>query len=392
VFLVNRFGRVVQVDDEELADKKIKSGRMRVASDTEIARALAGKELAASADPGSVYYSTVRQSSDGYGMSRDHVKYELAELGVKLSEQFHEQKVGLLYNYPYTILSLRNDVRLCYTMFESDKIPEDWPDLLKSAEEVIVPSKWCHDVFLKAGIPSTVVPLGYDSHTFTYVDRPVPVENNEPFVFIHYDSFNMRKGFREVFEAFRQEFDKSDNVKLILKTNREAAAIPVVKSEFPNIEVIRGALPAAELAALLGRANCMVYPSRGEGFGITPLEAMATGLPAIVPNAHGISEYFNSNYMLEVEVEGKCPALNGRFKSQDIGDMVVCSVEHLRQQMRYAFNNQAEMKELGRQAAEYAKGWTYKHTAERLKAIIEKWQKTEVIKRQDSKYLQVERV
>ena len=119
---------------------------------------------------------------------------------------------------------------------------------------------------------------------------------------------------------------------------------------------------------------------------------MATGLPTIVPNAHGISEYFNAKYMLEVAATEKCPGMVGRFKGQDIGDMVVCDVADLKKQMRYAFEHQDEMRELGLAASEYVKNYTYRHTAERLAGIIKKWQGTEVIKRQDSKYLQVERV
>lgn len=393
MFLVNRFGRVVEVKDETLAEDKIKKGRMRKATDTEIARHLTERETREFAvDPEAVYYSTVRRTPDGYGMSRDHLTVELAELGVKLSETYAEQKIALLYNYPYSVLSLRNDVRLVYTMFESDMIPDDWADLLTAADEVIVPSKFCQDVFKRAGVETTVVPLGYDSRVFTYVDRPVPVADNEPFTFIHYDSFNMRKGFKEVFDAFTQEFTSADNVRLIMKTIKEAPPIPILKSQFPQIDVVRGALPPEKLHKLLATAHCMVYPSRGEGFGITPLEAMATGLPAIVPNAHGISEYFNANYMLEVKATEKCPALNGRFKGQNIGDMVVCDVKDLRKQMRYAYDHQAEMKELGKSASEYVKSYTYKHTAERLKAIIDKWQGADVIKRTDSKYLRVERI
>lgn len=340
----------------------------------------------------SVYYQTVTSSPDGYGMSRDIIKTELARRDIYLNEQFENQKVGLLYSYPNGITQFRTDVRLIMTMFESDKIPEDWPEYLKVADEVIVPSRWCQTVFKKAGIDSTVVPLGYNDKVFKYIDRNIPVENDEPFTFIHYNSFNIRKGFSEVFAAFNDEFKHNEPVRLILKTTDRQTPIPIFKNIYPNIEVITGQVSEQELAKIIGRAHCMVYPSRGEGFGITPLEAMATGIPAIVPNAHGISEYFNSKYMIEVKSDERCPGLYVRFKGQDVGEMVVCDVKDLRKKMRYAYNHQQEMKELGKAASEYVKKYTYTATANRLAEIIEKWQAAEVVKRNDGKFLQVEQV
>lgn len=393
MFVTNRFGRVVEVDEAEVQDR-LKSGEMREANVSEIAGYMAKREeMNRSAKHGStVYFQTVKNTPDGYGMSRDHLKYELVQQQVILSETFADQKVGLLYNYPYGIISMRSDVRLIYTMFESDKIPEEWPDYLNLADEVLVPSKWCQDVFAKAGVKSTVVPLGYNDRTFVYIDRPIPIETGQPFTFIHYDSFNLRKGWAEVFKAFTEEFTPDEPVRLILKTAQNAVAIPILPSQYPNISMITGTVSEAELVNLLGQAHCMVYPSRGEGFGITPLEAMATGLPAIVPNEHGISEYFNGNYMLKVKAPGRCPGLYRRFQGQDVGQMVIADVEDLKRQMRSAYNNQATMKELGQSASEYVKSYTYRHTADRLAAIIKRWEMAEIVKRKDSKYLQVERV
>lgn len=387
MWLVNNFGRVVLIEDEEDAQRRIDSGRMRKATQDELARHMAERE-ANSLTPGGVFYSTVRRTPDGYGMSRDHLKFELSEQGVPLEEVFNDQKVSLLYNYPYSLIHLKSDVRLIYTMFESDKIPEEWPDYLHEADEVIVPSKFCQIAFANAGISSTVVPLGYNSRAFKYMKRP----KRAVFTFIHYDSFNLRKGFQEVLEAFSQEFTHDEPVRLILKTVQEHTGIPIAKGVFPNIEVVKGEFTERELSDLLASADCMVYPSRGEGFGITPLEAMATGLPAIVPNAHGISEYFDERYMLEVKLERTMPALNNRFKGQNIGNMVVCDVADLRNRMRYAFENQEKMGELGMAASEYVKKFSYTNTAAALTAIIKKWQDADVPKRHDSKYLRVERV
>jgi glycosyltransferase involved in cell wall biosynthesis len=45
-----------------------------------------------------------------------------------------------------------------------------------------------------------------------------------------------------------------------------------------------------ELAALYRRAMCLVFPSKTEGFGIPPLEAMAMGCPVISSNAASLKE------------------------------------------------------------------------------------------------------
>jgi alpha-1,3-rhamnosyl/mannosyltransferase len=49
-------------------------------------------------------------------------------------------------------------------------------------------------------------------------------------------------------------------------------------------------LPDEELPSLLGGAECFVFPSLQEGFGLPPLEAMACGTPVIVANRSSLPE------------------------------------------------------------------------------------------------------
>jgi glycosyltransferase involved in cell wall biosynthesis len=51
-----------------------------------------------------------------------------------------------------------------------------------------------------------------------------------------------------------------------------------------------GVVPATELASLYRRAACLVFPSLYEGFGLPPLEAMASGCPVAASNVTAIPE------------------------------------------------------------------------------------------------------
>lgn len=340
-----------------------------------------------------VYISTVCQGGkDGYGIARDKIIDGLKRLDVDISTTYDDQKVGLLFHNPYSVLKMENPYRIVFTMFESSKIPDDWPEYLNGADKVLVPSRWCQEVFRKSGVETTVVPLGFDNNIFKYYERINKRKARKDFVFLHYNAFNIRKGFTELFKAFTQEFQKDEPVKLILKTNLRSIPIPIRQEMYPNIKIIHEELPEKGLVELIKESDCFVFPSRGEGFGMTPLECMATGMPAIVPNAHGISEYFNNDYMYEVNVGSKCPGIYQRYKNQDVGEMVVCDVDDLRKQMRYVYEHQDEALEKGRKASEYVKKWTFENTCIKLKGILEEAFLTKVSDRPTRNILQLSEV
>jgi alpha-1,3-rhamnosyl/mannosyltransferase len=53
---------------------------------------------------------------------------------------------------------------------------------------------------------------------------------------------------------------------------------------------LAGYVPDADLPVLLGAARALVHPSHAEGFGFTPLEAMAAGVPALCSTAGALPE------------------------------------------------------------------------------------------------------
>jgi glycosyltransferase involved in cell wall biosynthesis len=377
-YLINPGGRIVAIDDADY-QKWLNTPGFQVVPPEQLQQVIKERTALAnntsrSIDPAaqSVYLSTVSQGGkDGYGVASGKILKELTTRGVNVSTANSGQKIALLFHNPYSILRLEAPYRILYTMFESDKLPDDWREYLEGADRILVPSFWCQQVFKKFGFESEVVPLGYDDDVFQYVDRPDKRETRENFTFLHYNAFNIRKGFLEVFKAFVKAFSKDEPVRMVFKTTLETIPLPITKSEYPNIDIIRGKMNERELVDLLGRSDAFVYPSRGEGFGMTPLEAMATGLPTIVPNAHGISEYFDRDFMYEVKVASECPAIYSRYKGMDVGKMVVTDVDDLARQMRYIYDHQAEARAKGKAASEYVKQWTWKKTGEHLAKILE---------------------
>jgi hypothetical protein len=59
----------------------------------------------------------------------------------------------------------------------------------------------------------------------------------------------------------------------------------------PGIDQVIGKLSADDESSLYESIHCYVQPSRGEGFGLQPLQAIALGRPTILTGAHGHAAY-----------------------------------------------------------------------------------------------------
>ena len=318
-----------------------------------------------------VYFEAPKhRSHDGYGATSKTIIENLRAFGVRANRVYTGQRVAFVYNYPYALENVKAEYKILYTMFESSQMPDDWGRYLRMADKVLVPSEFCQRVMARQfGVEAEVVPLGYDDTIFTPIERIR--ENDAPFTFLHYDAFKYRKGWDIVLDAYDQEFTDADNVRLIFKTTVDKLP-PLDVSAYRNFEVIHKILTPEGLQDLLSLSDCFVFPSRGEGFGVTPLEAMGTGIPAIVPNAHGISQYFDWQTMEPLEVQPiKARYSNDRFKGMDLGAWYQPTVESVRRAMRREYEKwknspKAEVNPY----CQLAKKFTIEKTAKMLAEIV----------------------
>lgn len=285
----------------------------------------------------SIYYATppLRTKIGGFGnVANTWYRISQEDKEVVLELENKGQDVGFLYYQPPQVTMLDGcKKKIGYFMFESTKCPPDWEPYIKKLDLLMTPSKFARDIFYNQfGVDSVVIPHGIDTDLYTYRERP----ENRVFKFLHYNAFDFRKGFDIVVEAFTQEFHQEEWVKLTVK-GTGGNNYPYMNL---NIESIIEDYTPEQLVDLLASHDCFVFPSRGEGFGMTPLEAMNVGLPVIIPNAHGIAEYFDDRYCYEIGCDmSKAVYYREDYDQHDLGLWYEPRILSLRRQMRQAFND-----------------------------------------------------
>ena len=173
-----------------------------------------------------------------------------------------------------------------YSMFETTHTPKSWIEILNKAEEILVPSSWLVESWKEQGVkrPIHVYGHGVDPEVFFPLERP----DRETYTFLHYGRLSLRKGTDLVYRAFVEEFSHGEDVRLVLK---DTVPFCPVLIEDPRVKWIHATYSKEQMRELMREADCFVFPTRGEGFGLPPLEAMATGLPTIVTNWSGPVDY-----------------------------------------------------------------------------------------------------
>jgi starch synthase len=154
---------------------------------------------------------------------------------------------------------------------------------LQAADRLLVLSSYAKNTFLERGIPEekmVTTPLGVDLSLFHPRWRP----DDGIFRVIFVGQLTQRKGLSYLVEGFRKAAIPGSELLLVgqqIGTQQPWGETPGVRHAPP--------VPRAELPNLYRLGDVYVLPSLAEGFPLTALEAMASGLPVIV-STHTFAE------------------------------------------------------------------------------------------------------
>jgi glycosyltransferase involved in cell wall biosynthesis len=176
------------------------------------------------------------------------------------------------------------------------------PWSMRWADRIIADSEHTRqDIIRLMSIPGeqiTVIPLGVGSE-FRPIDDPRLLEPTKaqcglPDRFVLYlGTLEPRKGIDTLIHAYHKVAPQVEH-DLVIAGKRGWYTEPlfelVRELQLERRIHFTGYVPDDLLPALLNLADLFVFPSRYEGFGLPPLEAMACGVPVITSNASSLPE------------------------------------------------------------------------------------------------------
>ena len=239
------------------------------------------------------------------------------ERGSDLDPKFVVTKRDFFHDAPCLRIWHQNNLtgftgkeKIGFTVFELEDLTPTEINNMKYPDKLLVPSKWGQEVCRNHGIPSVVVPLGYDHESFVPAEFP----QQEHTVFANFGKWEIRKGHDVLIKAFNAAFTEKDEVTLVMMPSN-----PFLKPEQVSawermylgsrlgskIQIIPRQANHHDVFNIMRQVDCGVFPARAEGWNLEPLELLGCGKHLIITNCTGQSEYLTENNSMLINIEDK---------------------------------------------------------------------------------------
>ncbi len=267
--------------------------------------------------------------ANGYGYATQCMLNSLDRLGYQVGVNDSSADVEIWFDQPQWWNFSKGPYKIGYHPWESTKLMKGWSEIMNKTDEIWTPSPVIADWY--RDLSGVTAPVYVYEHGVDHIWTPRKRTDDGVITFLHVGTEAARKGGWDMVDYFRKAFPERKGVKLTLKMIKSGwNGVP----ELGGIRYLNNKMTFPELQDLFYDHHVYTYPSWGEGFGLTPLQAMATGMPTItVPGWAPYRRYTDSNLdVSHTMVDSPWPKIHPGQMMKPKGDDVIDA-------MRYAKDN-----------------------------------------------------
>ncbi len=208
----------------------------------------------------------------GYSIHNRRAREAAREAGLTLTD---DADVAIHVCPAHRFEPIAGKQNILYTAWEAEDLPPRYVEQMKRADALVVTAAFLLPIVRRQvpGVPVFLCHLGVDAETFPFTRRQH--RHGQTLRFLWLGAPNARKGWELILQAWRV-FAGDRRFELYIKTT-----VTGKRERIDNIVFDSRNYTQQELTDLYHSAHAFLFPSFGEGFGLTMAEAMATGLPVI---------------------------------------------------------------------------------------------------------------
>jgi len=277
----------------------------------------------------------------GYGKMEIGLAVAFRNMGIPWSPLPEPGRPALVVGWPdwagtEFVQNTASEVWL-YTMSETDQVGPDWVRMINEyCAGVFVPARQLESVYRESGVQAPIhyAPLGlnhFGNFPPPVLGRKIPA--TRPFRFLTYSLGDNRKAAELAIMAFLAEFDGDPRYTLTIKCRDNYRATWLAGLQHDQITIVPDVIPESAWREMLETHDCFIFPSRGEGFGLPPREAVLAGMPTITTQWLGLEDsYYWAN---TIRMKGFVVAEMDRYEANAQGaKWLDPDSDHLKQLVR----------------------------------------------------------
>lgn len=242
------------------------------------------------------------------------------------------------------------------SFFEINKFNTHRINNLNASDIIFCPSKWSKQVYENHNIQAELVlcPMGIDTDIF----KPIPIKQGTSYKFLNVGKIEVRKGHDILCKCFNEAFNKNDDVELhimwenvFMSPDEHEQWESFYKNTTLGDKIVfhKKRTSNSKFCHLINSIDCVILPTRAEGWCMPALQALACAKPLIITNYSAHTEFCNKKNSYLVEIDEMEPAYDGRWfdgtaEWAKLGDnQLLQIIEH----MRYCYNNKISLNKEG---------------------------------------------